>query len=222
MCCISNCFTSIKSLAAVGLIAGVVGFAAFNSSLFAEPPKDAAKQGQPKAAAKIGEPAPAFSLQDQDGKTVNLSDYKGKIVVLEWFNPGCPYVIAAHEKGILKDYAVQAAKEEIVFLAVATGKTAEKESIVGARKKWNMNYSVLMDADGAIGRAYGAKTTPHMFVINKDGKLAYSGAIDNAPMGKVEGGGEVVNYVAKAIKELKAGETVSTPETKAYGCQVKY
>lgn len=222
MCCLSNCI-GLKTLAVAGLIAGVVGFSTFGTSVFAEPPKDQPKQAQPKAGVKIGDAAPVFSVQDQDGKKVNLSDFKGKIVVLEWFNPGCPFVVGAHEKGLLKDYAAKAVKDDgVVWLSIATGPAADKTSITTARKNWSISNPVLMDKDGTVAKAYGAKTTPHMFVIDKEGKLAYMGAIDNAPMGKVDGGGETINYVANAIKELKAGTAVSTPETRSYGCSVKF
>lgn len=227
MCCLSNC-VGLKSLALAGLIAGVVGFSTVGTSVFAEPPKDQPKQAQPKAAIKIGDSAPVFSVEDQDGKKVNLSDFKGKIVVLEWFNPECPFVDRAHTKGSLVDAAKRHAASGVVWIAVnsaALGKQGHgAEATWAGKKKFGMAYPVLLDETGEVGRAYGATNTPHLFVINAEGRLVYRGAVDNSPDGEGESApdGKLVRYVDVALDELRAGKPVSTPETKAYGCSVKY
>ncbi len=180
------------------------------------------KQDGKKAAAKIGEPAPAFSLTDLEGKTHTLADLKGKVVVLEWFNPGCPVVVMHHKAGTMKDTQAKFAKEDVVWLAVNSGAPGMqghgKEVNAEAKTEWNIGYPILLDESGSVGKSFGAKTTPHMFVIDKAGTLVYAGAIDNGSGNKI---GDV-NYVDKALTQVLAGETVSTPETKAYGCGVKY
>lgn len=173
--------------------------------------------------AHIGEPAPAFTLIDTEGKTHNLADYKGKVVVLEWFNPGCPVVVMHHEKhSTMKDLQKKFAEKDVVWLAVNSGAQGQqghgKQTNADARKEWNIGYPVLLDESGKVGRAYEAKTTPHMYVIDKGGVLVYTGAIDNGS-GRKPGD---INYVEQAVTQVLAGETVSTPETKPYGCAVKY
>jgi peroxiredoxin len=172
--------------------------------------------------AKIGQPAPNFSLQDQDGKTVNLADLKGKIVVLEWFNPGCPYVQRHYKSDINtmnKLYDKWSAKD-VQWLAINTTRGNTPGSNKQAADKWNIKHSVLSDADSSVAKAYGAKTTPHMFIIDKQGVLVYAGGIDNDRDG--DKSSDKVNYVDKALSELTAGQTVSEPETESYGCGVKY
>jgi peroxiredoxin len=182
----------------------------------------------PALAAEVGQPAPDFTLRDLDGNVHKLSDQKGKVVVLEWFNPGCPYVVAAHTKGSLVDAAARASKEGVVWFAVNSGAPGKQghgvETNRAAAKSWAMPNPVLIDESGAVGKAYGATNTPHMFVIGKDGKLAYKGAIDNSPDGErgAPQGGVLVEYVSDALADLAAGRPVRTPQTKAYGCGVKY
>jgi len=171
--------------------------------------------------AAIGKAAPAFELKDVDGKTVKLADYKGKIVVLEWFNPECPVSAGCHQNGALKDQAARAAKDGVVWLAINSGAAGKEGSGAERNKKaaaeWNMKHPVLMDENGEVGHLYGAKTTPHMFVIDAKGVLVYKGAIDNHEQGEKN-----VNYVDAALADLKAGKPVATKETKSYGCGVKY
>ncbi|MFO0584384.1 MAG: thioredoxin family protein [Anaeromyxobacter sp.] len=180
------------------------------------------------ADAAVGQPAPDFALRDLEGKTVKLGDLKGKVVVLEWFNPGCPYVVASHTKGSLVDAAAKLAKGDVVWLAVnsaAPGKQGHGVELNReAARKWSLAHPILLDEDGKVGKAYGATNTPHMFVIGKDGKLAYKGAIDNSPDGERGSpqGGTLVEYVTAALADVQAGRPVKTAETKAYGCGVKY
>ena len=187
--------------------------------------KPAAEKPVEKSGPEIGKPAPAFELKDLDGKTVKLADYKGKTVVLEWFNPECPVVKGQHDDGRLKDAAAKAMKDGIVWLAINSSAAGMEGNGVEKNKKgaagWNMSYPILLDEEGTVGHAYGAKCTPTMYVIDAKGTLVYHGAIDNMGSGKPEGGA-VVNYVEKALAEMKEGKPVSTPETKAYGCGVKY
>lgn len=179
------------------------------------------------AAAEVGQPAPDFALPDLDGKIHRLADLKGKVVVLEWFNPGCPYVVNAHTKGSLVDAAARAGKD-VVWLAVNSGAPGKQghgaEVNREAARRWGMGYPILLDEGGAAGKAYGATNTPHLFVIAKDGTLAYKGAVDNSPDGERASpkGGVLQEYVPAALDDLAAGRPVRTAETKAYGCSVKF
>jgi peroxiredoxin len=178
-----------------------------------------------EAKLEIGKAAPAFELKDLDGKAVKLADYKGKIVVLEWFNPECPFVVRQHSEGPLKDAAAKATKDGVVWLAINSSGPGKEGNGVEKNKKavadWKMEYPVLVDEDGTVGMAYGSKNTPTMYIIDAKGMLAYHGAIDNAADGKPEVG-TLVNYVESALAEMKAGKAVSKAETKPYGCGVKY
>jgi len=179
----------------------------------------------PKAA--IGKPAPAFELKDIDGKVVKLADYKGKIVVLEWFNPECPFVVRNHgETGSLRGHSARVAKDGVVWLSINSGAAGKQGTGVDKQRKaksdWKIENPILLDEKGEVGRRYEAKTTPHMYVIDAKGVLVYRGAIDNAPNGKPEDGAALVNYVDAALADLKAGKPVSKAETKSYGCSVKY
>jgi peroxiredoxin len=179
-------------------------------------------------AVEPGAAAPDFTLKDTDGKSVHLADYKGKTVVLEWFNPECPFVKASHTKGSLVGFAKKEEGKGIVWLAVNSsapgkqGNGADKSK--AARTTFGLDHPILLDDAGTVGHAYGATNTPHLFVIGKDQKVIYKGAIDNSPDG--EGGspqgGKLVNYVEAALADVAAGRAVATPSTKAYGCGVKY
>jgi peroxiredoxin len=174
--------------------------------------------------AKVGAPAPAFSIQDTSGKTQSLSDYAGKIVVLEWVNPDCPYVQRHYNLKTMTSLADKNKDKDVVWLGIATGNTAKADDLKSFVGKESIGYPILLDPDGATGHAYGAKTTPHMFIIDKEGKLVYAGGIDDQPNDdpKAPLKEGTVNYVDKALTELQSGTSVSTPETKSYGCTVKY
>jgi peroxiredoxin len=180
------------------------------------------------AAAEVGKPAPDLSLSDLDGNVHRLSDLRGKVVVLEWFNPGCPYVVNAHTKGSLVGAAARAGKEGVVWLAVNSAAPGKQgygvETNREAARRWSLAHPILLDESGAAGKAYGATNTPHLFVIGRDGTLAYRGAVDNSPDGERGSpqGGVLVEYVSAALEDLKAGRPLRTAETKAYGCGVKY
>jgi peroxiredoxin len=176
-------------------------------------------------AAPAGPTAPDFTLPDLEGKQVSLASFRGKTVVLEWFNPGCPFVRYSHGEGPLKDLARKYTSQGIVWLAINSGSPGKQgagaELNRKARAEWSMDYPILLDEKGQVGKAYDAKTTPHMFVIDPAGQLVYKGALDNAPLGKVPSEGHV-NYVEKTLAALAAGKPVEVRETKSYGCSVKY
>jgi peroxiredoxin len=172
---------------------------------------------------KVGEKAPTFTLTDTDGKTVDLAALtkEKKIVVLEWFNPECPYVVK-HYKGETKamnDTAKAFKDKNVVWVRIATGTTANKETLAKAKTDWNMEGAIALDSDGTVGKAYASKNTPTMFIINADGVLAYKGAIDDD---KSTGNSPKTNYVKNALEQIVKGETVTTAETTPYGCSVKY
>jgi peroxiredoxin len=180
------------------------------------------------AAAAVGQPAPAFSAVDASGKTVSLADFKGKHVVLEWVNPGCPYVQkhygSANMQGLQKD----ATALGVVWLAVnSTAPDASDYKTPAAMAQWMQEQkaaatATLMDSDGKVGRAYGARTTPHMYVVNPAGTLVYAGAIDSQPTANPADVATATNHVKVALAESLAGKPVSTASTRAYGCSVKY
>jgi len=170
--------------------------------------------------AKVGDVAPKFSLSDQNGTMVNLSTYAGKIVILEWTNPDCPFVQEHYKKHTMFNLAAQYEVKGAVWLAI----DSSHDDTNAYNKKWvdeqGLFYPVLNDASGAVGHAYGATNSPHMFIINRQGKLVYKGAIDNDPDGTK--GAAKINYVANALAEVVANKPVTISETKAYGCAVKY
>jgi peroxiredoxin len=178
--------------------------------------------------AEIGKPAPDFTLKDLDGKSVHLADYRGKTVVLEWFNPKCPFVKASHTKGSLKGTAARHTSKGIVWLAIVSSAPGREggdiESVKEGAKRFDMTHPILRDEDGTVGHAYGATNTPHMFVVDPQGKLAYAGAIDNSPDGEGDSpqGGPLMSYIDAALEDVAAQRPVRTAKTKAYGCGVKY
>ncbi len=176
-------------------------------------------------AARVGAPAPDFTLTDLTGKPLSLGQFKGKTVVLEWFNPECPFVVYAHgQGGPLASQPARAKAAGVVWLAVNSGAPGKQghglPRNAEAVKTYGIDYPVLLDESGAVGHAYGATTTPNVFVVDPKGTLVYAGALDNAPLGKPDGA--PVNYVDAALADLAAGRPVKTATTKPYGCGVKY
>ncbi len=163
--------------------------------------------------------APAFTLKNYDGTEVSLADYSGKYVVLEWINPGCPYVKDQHKDGNMQKLADQFKEKNVVWLAINSTHFQDAEKNKATAEKYDLTYPVLGDWEGDTGKAYGAKTTPHMYVINPEGDIIYNGAIDDNPkLGKDAD----VNYVEQALNESLDDKDVSMPKTKPYGCGVKY
>jgi peroxiredoxin len=177
------------------------------------------------AVATVGQMAPDFTLTSHEGKQVTLSSLRGKIVVLEWFNPGCPFIVYTHTKGALKQ-APSTHDGKVVWLAINSNAPGKQGNGLALQKtkhaEYGMTYPILIDEDGKVGHLYEAKTTPHMFVIDTAGKLAYKGALDNAPFGRIQGGDTKVNYVETAVGALLAGNAPKVTETRSYGCSVKY
>jgi peroxiredoxin len=177
--------------------------------------------------AKVGKKAPAFSLPDSTGQTRSLGDYKGKYVVLEWYNPDCPYV-KKHYAGNMQALQKEWTAKGVVWLSVnssAPGKqgnlSAEKAEAL-RKEKGSAPTAILLDPKGEVGRRYKAKTTPHMYVIDPKGALIYAGAIDDKPTTSADDIPGSRNYVRQALEESMAGKPISTPSTQAYGCSVKY
>jgi peroxiredoxin len=176
----------------------------------------------------VGTNAPDFSLTDSKGKTQSVSQYKGKYVVLEWFNPGCPFVQKHYGSGNMQKLQQEFTGKGVVWLTVDSSApglegylTAEQANAKMA--EWKTKQSALvLDPDGKAGRSYGAKNTPHMFVINPEGKIVYEGAIDSKATSNPSDIANSTNYVKVALEESMGGKTVSNANTKPYGCSVKY
>jgi peroxiredoxin len=170
--------------------------------------------------AKLGAKAPVFTLKDQTGKPVSLSDFAGKIVVLEWFNDGCPFVQKHYKSGSMNSTAARYGDKDVVWLAINSTDSASVETNAKVAQEWKIDRPILDDSAGTVGHLYGATNTPHMFIVDKDGKLVYSGAIDSDSSRKLSA--DATNYVANALDELLQGKPISQNETKPYGCTVKY
>lgn len=168
-------------------------------------------------------PAPPFTLKSFDGKNISLSEYRGKTVVLEWLNFECPFVKYHYDKPkTMIKLANKYKNKNVVWLAINSTSHTTPEANKEFAEKQKLPYPILDDRSGRVGRAYGAKTTPHMYIINPRGRIVYDGAIDNSPLGKTPEGKELNNYVDKALEELITGKMVSTKNTEPYGCTVKY
>jgi peroxiredoxin len=176
--------------------------------------------GAAGAAATVGQAAPEFSVRDQDGREVDLGKLRGKIVVLEWTNPDCPFVQRHYRAKTMNTLADRFKDRDVVWLAVNSTSYMDAAKDRAWRTEQGFSYPVLDDRAGAVGGAYGAKTTPHMFVIDKTGTVVYQGAIDDDAAGSNEG--SVRNYVAEALDDVTTGKPVRVAETKPYGCSVKY
>lgn len=180
------------------------------------------------AAAVVGQPAPAFTATDSNGRTVSLSDFKGKPVVLEWTNAECPFVQKYYSGGDMQKLQAQARKDGAVWLTINSGAPGKQGHVTGAeanakiRQQGTQSTAYLLDTNGSIGTAYGARTTPHMFVIAPDGTLAYAGGIDSIPSANPADIAKAEPLVKLALADVKAGKAVDTPTSKPYGCSVKY
>ena len=185
------------------------------------------------SAAVVGDPAPDFTATDSNGKVHKLEDFKGKFLVLEWHNQDCPFVKSQYAQGKMQKLQAKWTKKGVKWCTVISSAQGMEGYLDAAganqdvKEKKAHVTAVFLDPQGVIGHAYGAKTTPHMFVINPKGVLIYDGAIDNAPredgdVAKNENGEAFVNYVDQALTEAKGGKKISVPSTPPYGCHVKY
>ena len=177
---------------------------------------------------RVGTAAPDFSLPDAHGKTHSLANLKGKYVVLEWFNPECPFVKKHYGSGHMQKLQEEYAGQGVVWMSIDSSAVGSQGNLTAeeASKKmadWKMNHTtLLLDPAGKAARAYAAKNTPHMFVINPEGKVIYEGAIDSKASTNPADLGSATNYVKAALDESLSGKAVSTASTKPYGCSVKY
>jgi peroxiredoxin len=180
------------------------------------------------AAATVGQPAPTFTTQDASGKTVSLADFKGKHVVLEWVNPGCPFVQKHYTSANMQGTQKEAAAKGVVWLAVNSTATTHQDYLQPqAMAQWmgkqnGAATTTLMDSDGKVGRAYGARTTPQIFIVDPAGTLVYSGGIDSKASSNPADIPGATNYVKAALGEALAGKVISQANTRPYGCGVKY
>lgn len=180
------------------------------------------------AAPKPGDTAPDFSLPDPDGKTHSLADYKGKHVVLEWVNHGCPFVKKHYASGNMQGLQKRYTEKGVVWLTICSSAPGKQGHMTpGEAKKSLAEHNaaptaLLLDPEGKVSRLYGVSVTPELFIINPEGTLVYAGAIDDKPSTKQEDIAGAKNFVAAALDELLAGKAVSTPVTKPYGCSIKH
>jgi peroxiredoxin len=181
-----------------------------------------------QAAPEIGKPAPEFTLVDSNGTSHNLSDFKGKVVVLEWLNHGCPFVVKHYASNNMQTLQKDYTAKGVVWLSIvssaegAQGYMTPEETNKAKEEKGSAATAILLDTDGKVGRLYNAKTTPEMFVINEEGILVYAGAIDSIKSANKDDVAKAENYVKAALDSVLAGEPVATAQTTPYGCSIKY
>ncbi|MCB9915231.1 MAG: redoxin domain-containing protein [Planctomycetes bacterium] len=180
----------------------------------------------PGTLVELGQEVPDFVLSDLDGERVRLSDLRGNRVVLEWLDPDCPFSRFAHEHGALRTLARELRARGVLWLAVnSAGEEKPGGGAAASRaaaQAWGLEHPVLLDPTGEVGRMFDATTTPEVFLIDERGVLVYVGALDNAPFGKVRGGGEPLNYLEQALGDLAQGRPVAVPARQSYGCRIKY
>lgn len=179
----------------------------------------------PGATARIGEPAPAFALEGIDGAQHRLADHEGKIVVLQWINADCPFIVNVFRGGVVKRtlQAITSSGDDVVFLAVdSTANKPREEVIEGDRaflERYELDFPVLVDYDGAVGKQYDARTTPQVFVIDREGILRYHGEFTDDPTGRKP---DSKNRVVTAVQQIRAGQPVNPSFVRPWGCSVKY
>jgi peroxiredoxin len=184
--------------------------------------------GTAVAAPQVGQPAPEFTLTDSNGTSHNLSDFKGKFVVLEWLNHGCPFVKKHYDGGNMQALQKEFTGKDVVWLSIVSsapgkqGHMSPSETNKTKEEKGSAATAILSDEDGTVGKLYDAKVTPELFVINPEGTLIYMGAIDDKKSVEPADVAGAKNYVKQALDEAMAGKPVSEPTTEAYGCGVKY
>ncbi len=179
-------------------------------------------------AQRVGEPAPDFQATDSNGQVHKLAEYRGKFVVLEWHNNGCPYTRKHYESGNMQRLQKVWTSRGVIWLTVISSAPGQQGYVTAEQeneylKRMNaVPTAALLDPQGGVGRLYAAKTTPHMFIINPEGILIYDGAIDSKATTEQSDIATATNYVSQALEEAKAGKPVSTPTSRPYGCSVKY
>lgn len=179
-------------------------------------------------AATVGQPAPAFSLTDTSGKTRTLAEFKGRTVVLEWINPGCPFVRKHYDSANLPGLQQEFTGKDVVWLAINSTEKAASDYLPPAQlaawiaTKKGQPTATLMDEEGTVGKAYGARTTPHMYIVNPQGTLVYAGGIDSIPSARASDIQAATNYVRQGLGEALAGKPLSQAVTAPYGCTIKY
>ena len=184
--------------------------------------------GSAHAQVATGDIAPLFTLMDTNGQEVSLDQYKGKFVVLEWFNYDCPFVVKHYSQGNMQGLQKKYTAKDVVWLAInssAEGKQGHyppEQMNALAKERGAAPTAILLDPTGKVGQMYGAKTTPHMFVIDPKGAVVYQGAIDDKPSADPADIATSVNFLSKALDEAMAGKAVEQTTTKSYGCSVKY
>jgi hypothetical protein len=180
------------------------------------------------AAPSVGQGASDFTLKDASGKNVKLSDFRGKYVVLEWTNPGCPYVRKHYNSGNMPATQKDATARGAVWLSI---NSTERDSydylrpaklVAWLQERKSQPSAVLMDEEGTAGMAYGARTTPHMYIVDPQGRLVYAGGIDSIPSSNADDIKRAVNYVRQGLDEALAGKPISQATTRPYGCSIKY
>jgi peroxiredoxin len=182
----------------------------------------------PAAAPEVGKPAPDFTGTDTTGNTWDLADLRGTPVILEWTNHDCPYVVKHYESGNMQALQQEAAEAGYTWLSVISSAPGKQGHVSAAQadelteSRGAAPTAVLLDPEGNIGKAYGARTTPHMYVIDADGTLVYMGGIDDKPTTNIADVEGAQNYVRLAMADLAAGEPVGNAVTRPYGCSVKY
>lgn len=180
------------------------------------------------AAPAVGQPAPDFSLKDTAGRTVRLADFKGRYVVLEWTNPGCPFVQKHYNSGNLPATQKDAMARGVAWLSINSTETASGDYLEPARlaawyqARHSAQTALLLDEEGTVGHAYGARTTPHLYIVNPQGVLIYAGGIDSIPSARVDDLKTATNYVRQGLDEALAGKPISQAATRPYGCSIKY
>lgn len=180
------------------------------------------------ASVSVGQAAPDFHVKDTSGKEQSLSAYKGKFVVLEWVNPECPFVQKHYDTSNMQSTQKAAEAKGVVWLTVSStapdaGEYLKPTDLAAwVKEKGGKPTATLMDDDGKLGKAYGARTTPHMYIINPQGKLVYAGAIDSKATARKDDVKSATNYVTAALDEALAGKAVTKATSEPYGCSIKY
>lgn len=206
-----------KMLIAFTALGGLAGIAGFTVEVIPE-----------AAAQAVGQAAPNFTLTDSNGRSVSLSSFRGRNVVLEWNNPDCPFVRKHYDSGNMQRTQAAATRDGAVWLTINSSASGNQGHVNGTQANGFVARSTarptayLLDHNGQVGRSYGARTTPHMYIINAAGNLVYAGGIDDRPTANPADIAGARNHVLAALAEIRAGRAVSVPTSRPYGCSVKY